>query len=453
MVSLPTIFALSSGHPPAGLAVIRISGDRARFCVEALTGSPPPPPRKLVRVQIFQPNSDTGNTGDIVDLIDEAMVVWFPAPHSFTGQDCVEFHIHGGRAVIAALLSALGTLKDCRMAEPGEFTRRAYENGKFNLVQSEALADLIAARTEAQRRQALRQLAGGLGQVCQDWRERLKEALAHMEASIDFSDEDLPDTLSHVARLTLNAVREEISQAVRDGKRGECIRDGIMVAIIGPPNAGKSSLLNLLAQRDAAIVSRHAGTTRDIIEVQLDLGGFPVVLSDTAGICATDNEIEREGMRRARHVAQDADLCLVMFDGETWPVIDEDLMAFLSGPSIGLVNKVDLLDNGASLRLNHMDFLAVSVKTGVGIEAFMTALEHSLSEHYGNSEAGIITRLRHREALSCCGDHLKRALSVTGSELWAEDVRLAMRELGCIVGHVGVEDVLDVIFSEFCIGK
>ncbi|MBT4889516.1 MAG: tRNA uridine-5-carboxymethylaminomethyl(34) synthesis GTPase MnmE, partial [Rhodospirillales bacterium] len=382
MVSQFTIFALSSGHPPAGLAVIRVSGENAATSIEALTSRKADISRALVRANIHRPYAPS-------EVIDDGLFVWFKGPNSFTGEDCVEFHVHGGRAVIAAVLAALETFENYRMAEPGEFTRRAFDNGKLNLSEAEGLADLIAARTEAQRRQALRQLEGGLGRQCLVWRETLKKALAHMEATIDFSDEDLPDTLDSGARDVLESVRGDIASALSDGGRGESIRDGISVAIIGPPNAGKSSLLNLLAQREAAIVSKHAGTTRDIIEVHLDLGGFPVILSDTAGIRTTEDEIEKEGVRRAQDVAHGADLCLVIFDGESWPDVVSSLQEYLAEtarPSIGIVNKVDLLNQSHRFSLNSHDLFAISVKTGAGIDGFMEALEAALNDHYGDTE-------------------------------------------------------------------
>ena len=446
MVSQPTIFALSSGHPPAGLAVIRVSGDRASEAIESLCGKLPGEPRKLIRGILQFPGTPD-------QKIDDGLWVWFPGPKSFTGEDCVEFHIHGGRAVIAAMLDALGSMSDFRMAEPGEFTRRAFDNGKLDLSEAEGLSDLIAARTEAQRKQALRQLEGRLGHLCGQWRDQLKSALAHMEATIDFSDEDLPDTLDAGARENLENIRNDINNALSDSGRGESIRDGISVAIIGPPNAGKSSLLNTLAQRDAAIVSHQPGTTRDVIEVQLDLGGFPVILSDTAGLRVTEDAIEQEGVRRAQNTAEGADLTLVMFDGETWPDYDPSLIDYLGADSMALINKVDLLKQSHRFTINEVDLLPISVKTGAGLETFMRALQVSLDERFGVREDAIITRHRHRENLTNCEQYLTRCLSASGSELWAEDLRLAMRELGRVVGQVGVEDLLDVIFSEFCIGK
>ncbi len=451
MVSQKTIFALSSGHPPAGLAVIRVSGEKSATALEALTGAKPGKSRVLVHGKIHHP-------GDPSAVLDDGMFVWFPGPNSFTGEDCVEFHLHGGRAVISAVLDVLETFDDFRMAEPGEFTRRAFDNQKLDLSEAEGLADLIAARTEAQRRQALRQLDGGLGKICMAWRDQLKNALAHMEATIDFSDEDLPDTLDSGARATLETICADIQKALNVSKRGESIRDGISVAIIGPPNAGKSSLLNLLAKREAAIVSKHAGTTRDVIEIQMDLGGYPVILSDTAGLRDTDDEIEIEGVRRAHNVADTADICLVLYDGEQWnsdTAEDDfpDLNAYLSPQSIGLLNKVDLLKGSQKFIIQDTTLFGISVKTGVGIDAFMRQLETHLDDRFGSTENAIITRHRHHQSLANCHEFLTRSLSISGSELWAEDLRLAMRELGSIVGQVGVEDLLDVIFSEFCIGK
>jgi len=382
------------------------------------------------------------------------MAVWFPGPASFTGEDCVEFHVHGGRAVVSAVLAALGGLPGLRLAEPGEFSKRAFENGKLDLSAAEGLADLIAAETEAQRAQALRQLEGGLGDLCLDWQSRLKAALAHMEATIDFSDEDLPDTLDDGARQDLVVVGDEIKASLADGGRGQRIRDGVYVAIVGPPNAGKSSLLNCLAAREVAIVSEHAGTTRDVVEVHLDLGGYAVTVADTAGLRDSEDAIEREGVRRALDRAQQADIRLVVLDGAEWPKTDDMASNLLTESTLGIVNKVDLMEGApAVFDLDGRSLIGTSVITGEGIECLLAALKKALEERYGRGETAVVTRARHRDALQACCGHVDRALSVTGAELWAEDLRLAMRELGRVVGQVGVEDVLDVIFSEFCIGK
>ncbi len=448
-MSNETIYALSSGLPPAGVAVIRVSGPQAGEALRALTDRDElPEPRKLSRYRFSRPDGAS-------DIIDEAMAAWFPGPSSFTGEDCVELHTHGGRAVVMAVLDALQGMAGLRMAEPGEFTRRAFDNAKLDLSEAEGLADLIAAETEAQRCQAVRQMEGELGALCLDWRSRLINALAHMEATIDFSDEDLPDILDDNARDAIVSVRTDIMRSLDDGRRGERIRDGIRVAIVGPPNAGKSSLLNLLARRDAAIVSEHAGTTRDIIEVHMDIAGYPVVVSDTAGLRESGDVVEQEGIRRARKAAEGADVRVVMFDGKSWPQIDDisaDIMS-AGDSTIGLLNKTDAMSGAGPYQLCNTTLLGISVKTGEGIEGLMQTLETMLAEQYGTFSGSVVTRARHREAFTACAAHLARALEVQGAELWAEDLRLAMRELGRVVGQVGVEDLLDVIFSEFCIGK
>lgn len=436
-----TIYAVSSGQPPAGVCVIRISGPRAGVALTQMTGIVNAPPRRLVRCAIHAPATPD-------ELIDDALVAWFPGPASFTGDDCAELHVHGGRAVVAAVLAALSSLPEFALAEPGAFSRRAFENGKLDLSEAEGLADLIAAETEAQRKQALRQLEGRLGSLCLDWQGRLKSALAHMEATIDFSDEELPDTLAGGARETLSAVRAEIIRHLDDGGRGELVRDGVRIAIVGPPNAGKSSLLNCLAARDAAIVSEQAGTTRDVIEVHLDLGGFQAIVADTAGLRNSDDVVEQEGVRRAMDRAENADIRLVVFDGAQWPQRDPMATALLDDSALGIVNKTDLIAGQIDAPL-----FGVSVKTGEGIEPFLDSLGAMIAARASGSENAVVTRARHREALMDCCDNLHRSLLATGAELWAEDLRLAMRALGRVIGQVGVEDVLDVIFSEFCIGK
>lgn len=444
-----TIFALSSGPPPAGVAVIRLTGPGADTALAALGGEPLPAPRHLVRRRLRGP----ANGEDARQVLDDGLVVRFPGPASFTGEDVVELHLHGGRAVVQAVVGALSALDGLRPAEPGEFTRRAFDNGKLDLAAVEGLADLVAAETEAQRRQAVRQLAGELGARCADWRERLTRARAHMEAAIDFSDEDLPDTLDDAARGMIAAVAAEIDAVLADAPRGERLRDGVRIAILGPPNAGKSSLLNALSRRDVAIVSEEAGTTRDVIEVHLDLGGYPVIVADTAGLRETATGIEQEGVRRARMTAEGADLRLVVFDGARWPEVDATAATYLGADAIGVVNKVDLEGVNGPFTLSDEALLGVSARTGAGLGDVLAAIATAVSDRWGGVEAPAITRARHRAALGACRDHLERAMEARGAELWAEDLRLALRELGRVVGAVGVEGVLDVIFRDFCIGK
>jgi tRNA modification GTPase len=379
--------------------------------------------------------------------IDDAIALWFPAPHSVTGEDVAEFQIHGSRAVLAALIAAL-TRQGLRLAEPGEFTRRAFFNDKLDLLQAEAIGDLTAAETESQRRQALRQLDGGLGDIYRDWAARLLRFLAHFEAVIDFPDEDLPPgTESGVADQTA-ALAGEIAAHLADERRGERLRDGIAIAIVGPPNAGKSSLLNCLTQREAAITSPIAGTTRDVIEVAIDLGGYPVVLADTAGLRETADAIEQEGLRRALARAEAAELRLFVFDANE-PTQAAGAESLPAGETLLIANKIDL---GVSRVALPPGAVAVSALTGDGIAALVEALARRIAADY-DLAAPLLTRARHREALEAALGALQRSLAALLPELRAEDLRLAWRSLGRITGQVDVEDLLDVIFADFCIGK
>lgn len=439
-MSHPTIYALASGRPSAAIAVIRVSGPATRLALTSLGAEKAlDQPRKLCRVDLRD---------DLGGPIDDAMVVWFQGSASYSGEDSGEIHCHGGAATIEAVLGALGRVNGLRLAEPGEFSRRAFDNGKLDLAAIEGLGDLIAAETEAQRRQALRQLSGVLGRTCEDWRERLIGALAHMEATIDFSDEDLPDTLDDGARAGIDAVKGEIDEALNDDGVGERLRDGLVVAIVGAPNAGKSSLLNALAGRDAAIVTDIAGTTRDVIEVSASLKGYPVSLVDTAGLRDSDDPVEQEGIRRARVAANQADIRLVVVDGAAWPDLDAETEAMLRSENvIGVLNKCDLGVEPTTA------MLTVSATTGTGLDSLEERLGAAAAGMLGGSEGALITRARHREALGEASDALARALDGRGAELWAEDLRHALAALGRIAGRVDVDDVLDVIFRDFCIGK
>ena len=439
-----TIFALSSGRPPAAVAVVRISGPRAGAALERLIGRVPAARRaSLARVR----DPATG------DLIDEGLALWFPGPNSETGEDIVELQVHGGRAVIAALLAALGRFDGLRHAEAGEFTRRAFENGRMDLTAVEGLADLVAAETEAQRRQALLQLKGLLGERAETWRQRLIEALALVEAGIDFSDEDdVPAGLTARALELIRPLADEISKAMAG--QGERLREGLRVAIAGPPNAGKSTLFNRLARREAAIVSPFPGTTRDVLEIHLDLGGYPVTVLDTAGIRETTDPVEREGVRRAGEQAAGADLVLWVI--EATEVVGEApaRAGFL------VINKMDLMDRAEAekieskfKKLNEVHF--ISSMTGMGVEDLVIAIAR-FAERFFTQEATLVTRERQRS-------HLREAvLALQGAgeaaqegreEIVAEQLRLATRALGRLLGRVDVEDVLDVIFRDFCIGK
>jgi tRNA modification GTPase len=440
-----TIFALASGAGRAGLAVIRVSGPEAGAALTALTGREAPVPRRATRVAVGDPISG--------DALDEGLAIWFPAPASFTGEDVAELHLHGGRAVAASVLDALGSCPGLRPAEAGEFTRRAFENGKMDLTAAEGLADLVAAETAAQRRQALRQLQGELGARYEGWRGRLLGALAHLEAVIDFSDEDLPGGLETAVHGEISALAEEITGHLRDDRRGERLRDGVYVAIIGPPNAGKSSLLNRLARRDAAIVANTAGTTRDVIEVHLDLGGYPLVMADTAGLRAGGDAIESEGVRRARERAARADLKLAVFDREAWPELDPHTAELVDGDTVVVINKIDLGPVEAAPVVGDRPAFGVSALDGTGIDEMVAELEKEVAARCLPSGSPALTRVRHRAALEDCREGLRRAGGAEEAELAAEDLRLAARALGRITGRVDVEDILDVIFRDFCIGK
>lgn len=434
-----TIFALASAPGRAGVQVIRISGSQAGSVLQALAGRLPLP-RQARLASLTDPST--------AEIFDKALLLWFPAPASFTGEDVAELHLHGGRAVLQAATTALAGL-GLRVAEPGEFSRRAFENGKLDLTEAEAIADLVDAETAAQRRQALRQMEGALGQLYDGWRHRLTRALAHLEADIDFPEEDLPGGLSDAVRPVVLKLVDELSHHLADQGRGERLRDGISIAILGAPNAGKSSLMNAIARRDVAIVSNQAGTTRDVIEVQLDLGGYPVLLADTAGLREAADQVESEGIRRARDRADKADLKLLVFDGLSDP--DAATLALADDDALLVMNKAD--QPGARPPVLDREVLQASARTGDGIPALLAALQAEVARRYAPSGAPALTRARHRSALEDCLSHLQRALQAPLPELAAEDVRLAARALGRITGRVDVEELLDVIFRDFCIGK
>ena len=433
-----TIFALATAPGRAGVAVVRVSGRDAARALEALTRKPLPLPRNAAMAGFFD---GAGNP------IDRGLAIFFRGPASFTGEDIAEFHVHGGRAVIGALVDALAAL-GLRLAEPGEFTRRAVEHGKLDLTQAEAIADLVDAQTDAQRRQALRQYDGALANLYEGWRGELIRAGAWAEAAIDFSDEELPaDTLART-RAAISRVLQDIREHLADSRRGEMLREGLNLTVIGPPNAGKSSLVNALARRDVAIVAEIAGTTRDVIEVRMDLGGYPVILADTAGLRETAEVVEAEGVRRARARAEAADLVLLLLDGSA-----ADPFAGLPAGTRGdlvVFNKSDL---AWPMR---RDGLSISLKTGNGMDAMIEALTAKVRERLESSnEAPVLTRARHRQALEGATQSLKDALTAADDqpELMAEDLRLALRALGRITGRVDIEELLDVIFKDFCIGK
>ena len=463
--SRDTIFALSSGRLPAAIAVVRVSGPRAGDAIAALAGRVPEP-RSAALLRLRNPRGG-GQSSSQSEAIDDALVLWFPGPRSETGEDTAEFHLHGGPAVVAAVFSALGEIEGLRLAEPGEFTRRAFENGKLDLTRVEGLADLIASETESQRRQAFRQMKGLLGDRAEQWRGRLTEALALVEAAIDFPDEGIvAEEVIRPALVFASELEQEIRGLLANSDRGERLRDGLTVAISGPVNVGKSSILNRLAKRDAAIVSPRAGTTRDAIEVHLDLGGFPVTVVDTAGIRDTADPIEEEGVRRARARAKAADLVLWVMDGaRPRPVPPPPDLVAPDGPPVWvLLNKADLETGAVGIREGAEDTVGaakdyrISAHTGAAFDDLVTGIAGFARQFFSvGTDASLITRQRHRSALSECVDALHRAAREGSSwrreDIIAEELRLAAQALGRLVGKVDVENVLDVIFRDFCIGK
>ena len=441
-----TIYALASGAGRSGVAVVRISGTACDRALEALGVAPLPSARKAVRTTFRDPDSG--------EPLDDGLTIRFPAPRSYTGEDVAELHIHGGLGVISAVLDALGRVHGLRMAEPGEFTRRAVLAGKMDLTAAEGLIDLIDADTDAQRRQALRQSGGELRRLYDGWRERLIALLAHIEAVIDFPDEDLPQGTVEKFEADLGKLTAEMFSHLDDGHRGERLRRGVMVAIVGPPNAGKSSLLNRLARRDAAIVSARAGTTRDVVEVWLDLAGLPVLVADTAGLRDSVDEIEAEGVRRARHWAGAADLRIAVFaaNAGTPTAAASDL---IDESTLVVVNKIDRGDPDWVPETESAGVFYLSLTEDRGVEQFVAALSDAVRARMagGMADAPMITRARHREAVSACQAGLMRAGKAPLPELAAEDIRLGIRSLAGVTGAVDVEDVLDVIFRDFCIGK
>ena len=448
-----TIFALSSGRPPAAIAVVRISGQRAHAALEQLIGRVPQP-RRASLARVRDPENEA--------IIDEGLALWFPAPNSETGEDMAELQVHGGRAVIAAVLAALAKLPGLRHAEAGEFTRRAFENGRMDLTAVEGLADLVAAETEAQRRQAYQHLKGLLGDRAETWRQRLIEALALVEAGIDFSDEeDVPKDMMSRSLELIGPLAEEISKA--GAGQGERLREGLRVAIAGPPNAGKSTLFNRLARREAAIVSPFPGTTRDVLELHLDLSGYPVTVLDTAGIRETNDPVEREGVRRASEQAAGANLVLWVVDASASERQTLQLPAIKVASEFItwlVVNKIDLVAGEEQRRIESgfdrkeiVNF--VSSKTGAGLDELVNAIAR-YADSFFTPEPALVTRERQRAHLIETGLALQgaqRAAQDGREEIMAEQLRLATRALGKLLGRVDVEDVLDVIFRDFCIGK
>lgn len=444
-----TIFALASGAGRAGIAVVRLSGNVCGRICQTLTGGPPPPPQRARLATMTDPTS--GN------VIDRGLLLWFPGPSSFTGEDVLELHVHGGPAVISALFEALQGVEGVRPADPGEFSRRAFMNGKMDLTAAEGLADLVAAETRQQAVQARRQMDGELGRLYGRWHQTLLDALSKLEAEIDFApEEEVPDDLLAEVLPGMAALADDIDRHLADDGRGERLRSGLKVALIGPPNAGKSSLLNRLAARDVAIVTDVPGTTRDVLETPLDLGGYPVTLADMAGLRTSDDPVERLGIERALDRAKDADIRLALFDGAVWPAVDAKTEALIDDETVVVLNKADLLSIGEPPRIGGRDALLLSCRTGTGFDRLTAQLAELAAKAMAPGDAPMLTRARHRQALA----EVAKALACIDAAapqpelaLIAEDLRIAMQAMGRITGRVGVEDILDRIFSTFCIGK
>ncbi len=442
-----TIYALSSGPGISGVAVVRVSGKETAEVVKKLTGEELPAPR-VATLKKF-------NKIDTNELIDEGVIIWFPGPNSYTGEDLAEFHVHGSRAVVSALHSSISKIKNCRLAEPGEFTKIAFQNGKINLLKAESIADLVSSETEIQRKQAIKIMSGKSSDQFNSWREKLLKILSHIEAKIDFPDEDLPKDILSEIQKTSDQISSEIKKILDDQKVGERIREGFKIAIVGPINAGKSSLLNYLSKRDVAIVSEIAGTTRDVIETHLNLDGYPVVVSDTAGIRDSKNEIEKKGIKLALNRAEDADLKLVIIDAKNVDFTDV-LKDLVDENAILVVNKSDLLNGKLNDKLKKYDHILISIKNNSNLDKLILKIKSKLENKFLSHGDILITRERHRQHLEQCINHLQNFKNKNGSEEFdkaAEDLRLATRHLGMIVGKVDVEEILGSIFNDFCIGK
>ena len=442
-----TIFALSTGPGISGIAIVRISGEDTIKVIKLLTNASIPEPRVATLRKINKINTS--------ELIDEGIILWFPGPDSYTGEDMAEFHIHGSKAVIDALHSSISQIENCRLAEPGEFTKLAFQNGKINLLKAESIADLISAETEIQRQQAIKIMDGQSSKTFNNLREKLLKILSNIEAKIDFPDEDLPQDILNNTKKISSEVILSIKKILNDQRVGERIREGFKIAIIGPTNAGKSSLLNLLSNRDVAIVSEIAGTTRDVIETHLNIEGYPVVVSDTAGIRDSKNEIEKKGIKLALDNAENADLKLIIIDAKS---IDFKgvLKELLDEKAILVVNKSDLLKEDLSSEIKNFEHVLISVKNNFNVEDLIIKIKNKLKNKFITSKDILITRERHRQHLEKCLNYLKRFEEKNEAQDFdkaAEDLRLATRHLGMIVGKVDVEEILGSIFNDFCIGK
>ena len=442
-----TIYALSSGPGVSGVAIIRISGPDTLLVVEKLTGKEIPKPRMASLRKINNINTS--------ELIDEGLILWFPGPDSYTGEDMAEIHVHGGKAVVLAVQNEISKIKNCRLAEPGEFTKLAFQNGKINLLKAESIADLISAETEIQRLQAVKLMKGKSSDKFNELREKLLKILSFVEAKIDFPEEDLPDENLKKIKQDSSEVINEIDKILDDQKVGEIIREGFKIAIVGPTNAGKSSLLNNLSNREVAIVSEIAGTTRDVVETHLNIDGYPVIISDTAGIRDSKDEIEKKGIRLSLKKAENADLKLVVVDAKSID-ISGFLNDLLKNDAILVVNKSDLLKNKLDPKILKFNHVLISLKNNLNIDELILKIKNYLKDKFITEENILITRERHRQHLVQCLDHLKNFMDKNAKKDFdkgAEDLRLATRHLGMIVGKVDVEEILGSIFNDFCIGK
>jgi tRNA modification GTPase len=442
-----SIYALSSGPGISGIAVIRVAGDNVKKVIKLLTGSEPPNPRIATHKKFNKINN--------FDLIDEGILIWFPGPNSYTGEDMAEFHVHGSIAVVRAILDELSKIENCRLAGPGEFTKMAFQNGKINLLKAESISDLISAETEIQRQQAIKIMSGKSSEKFDSLRVKLLKILSNVEAKIDFPEEDLPEDVIKNIKIDSEKIRLEIEKILNDEKVGERIREGFKIAIIGPANAGKSSLLNYLSNRDVAIVSEIAGTTRDVIEAHLNLDGYPVVISDTAGIRESKDEIEKKGIKLALKRAEDADLNIIVIEPKS-----VDFTGFLndlvSDKSIIVINKIDLDYKNINQQIQKFNPILISIKNETNLEELINRIKDKLKNKFVSSNETFITRERHRHSLEACVQNLKNFEEKNSKEDFdkaAEDLRLATRHLGMIVGKVDVEEILGSIFSDFCIGK
>ena len=442
-----TIYALSSGPGISGIAVVRISGKDTSKVIELMTGKGVPKPRVATLRKINKINTS--------ELIDEGLILWFPGPESYTGEDMAEIQVHGSKAVIEALQTNISKIKNCRLAEPGEFTKLAFQNGKINLLKAESVADLISSETEIQRQQAIKIMNGRSADQFNFLRDKLLKILSHVEAKIDFPDEDLPKDILNEIKKSSSEVLKNIEKILDDQKIGERIREGFKIAILGPTNAGKSSLLNHLSNRDVAIVSEIAGTTRDVIETHLNIDGYPVILSDTAGIRESKNEIEKKGIKLSLNRAEEADLKLVVVDAKNLDFTDV-LRRLLDENAILVINKSDLLKKDIDPEIKKIDHVLISIKDNLNIDDLILKIKNNLKNKFITSDDILITRERHRQHLQQCLDHLKnfnQKKEIADFDKAAEDLRLATRHLGMIVGKVDVEEILGSIFNDFCIGK